>query len=187
MDPASLEALIRVIQMLQANEIPYMLVGAFSSNAYGYPRSTNDADVVIEFHAGILKTIENSLGKEFRLNPQTSFELMTGTLRNVLTHIPSRFEIELFRLRDDPHDQLRFARRRRLLLPDLQIEAVLPTAEDVIIQKLRWNRDKDLADARVVLAVQADRLDWQYLRSWTDQHGTTAALDRLLSDLGLAG
>ncbi|MFN7804082.1 MAG: hypothetical protein ACK5TO_08720, partial [Planctomycetaceae bacterium] len=69
MDPASLEALIRVIQMLQANEIPYMLVGAFSSNAYGYPRSTNDADVVIEFHAGILKTIQNSLGKEFRLNP----------------------------------------------------------------------------------------------------------------------
>lgn len=186
-DPASIEALVQVIQVLQTREIPYMLVGAFSSNAYGYPRNTNDADMVIEYHAGILQTIQDSLGKEFRLNPQKSFELLTGSIRNILTHIPTRFEIELFHLRPDPHDQQRFARRRRLRLPDLQIEAVLPTAEDVVIQKLRWHRDKDLADVRVVMAVQAERLDWHYVRSWTDAHGTTAVLDRLLSDLGLAG
>ena len=57
----------------------------------------------------------------------------------------------------DPHHQERFARCRRLALPDLQIEALIPTAEDVVIQKLRWQRDKDLADVRIVLAVQAAR------------------------------
>jgi hypothetical protein len=115
-----------------------MLVGAFSSNAYGYPRATKDAVIVIEYEEGVLKKICESLGSDFKLDPQTGFELMTGSIRNILTYTPTKFEIELFRLRKDPHHRERFARRRRLALPDLQIEAVIPTAEDVVIQKLRF-------------------------------------------------
>ncbi len=55
----------------------------------------------------------------------------------------------------------------------------LPTAEDVVIQKLRWRREKDIADARNVIAVCFDALDWEYLRRWTDLHGTTQLLDQL--------
>ena len=44
LEKSSFEALIDVIRVLQTHQIPYMLVGAFSSNAYGYPRATKDAD-----------------------------------------------------------------------------------------------------------------------------------------------
>ncbi len=162
-----------------------MLVGAFSSNAYGYPRATKDADIVIEYQEGVLAKICASLGPDFKLDPQTGFELMTGSIRNILTYSPTKFEIELFRLGKDPHHQERFARRRRLPLPDLQIEAVIPTAEDVVIQKLRWQRDKDIGDVRVVIAIQADRLDWSYIQYWTDQHRTTELLGRLRSELNI--
>ena len=185
LEKSSFEALIDVIRVLQTHQIPYMLVGAFSSNAYGYPRATKDADIVIEYEEGVLKKICESLGSDFKLDPQTGFELMTGSIRNILTFTPTKFEIELFRLGKDPHHQERFARRRRLPLPDLQIEAVIPTAEDVVIQKLRWQRDKDLADVRIVMAVQAARLDWSYVQQWTDQHGTTELLNRLKSQLGI--
>lgn len=47
-----------------------MLVGAFSSNAYGYPRSTNDADIVIEYQDGILSKIGKALGDDFKLDPR---------------------------------------------------------------------------------------------------------------------
>jgi hypothetical protein len=67
----------------------------------------------------------------------------------------------------------------------LQIEAVIPTAEDVVIQKLRWQRDKDIADVRIVIAVQAAQLDWSYIHYWTDQHGTTDLLRRLRIELQL--
>jgi hypothetical protein len=110
---------------------------------------------------------------------------MTGSIRNILTYTPTKFDIELFRLGKDPHHHERFARRRRLSLPDLQIEAVIPTAEDVVIQKLRWQRDKDIADVRIVIAVQAARLDWSYIQHWTDQHGTTDLLRRLRIELRL--
>lgn len=185
LEKSSFEALIDVIRALQTHQIPYMLVGAFSSNAYGYPRATKDADIVIEYEEGVLEKICESLGSDFKLDPQTGFELMTGSIRNILTFTPTKFEIELFRLGKDPHHRERFARRRRLHLPDLQIEAVIPTAEDVVIQKLRWQRDKDLADVRIVIAVQAPRLEWSYIQQWTDQHGTTELLNRLKSELGI--
>lgn len=43
------EATARVIQTLEDMSINYMLVGAISSNVYGIPRSTKDADVVVAF------------------------------------------------------------------------------------------------------------------------------------------
>ena len=41
-------AVLAVIDSLEAEQIPYMLVGSFSSNFYGIPRSTEDGDLVIE-------------------------------------------------------------------------------------------------------------------------------------------
>jgi hypothetical protein len=182
---SSFDALVQVIRVLQTLEVPYMIVGAFSSNAYGYPRATKDADIVVQYKEGLLTTLCTSLGADFKFDPQAGFELMTGSSRNILTYVPTKFEIELFRLGDDPHHQDRFARRRRLVLPKLQIEAVIPTAEDVVIQKLRWQRDKDIADARTVISIQAERLDWSYIKSWTDKHGTSELLDRLRAELGV--
>lgn len=182
MPESSFGALAEVLRVLQRLDVPYMLVGAFSSNAYGYPRSTNDADIVIQHSDGLLPQILQNLGEGFSLDPQLTFELKTGTLRNVVTYGPTKFDIEFFYLSDDPHDRQRFARRRKILLPDLGVEAVIPTAEDVVIQKLRWGREKDIADARVVVLVQQDSLDWPYIRRWTGEHGTTELLDRLCDE-----
>lgn len=43
---SSHDAISAVISALESEGISYMMVGAFSRNAYGIPRSTNDADVV---------------------------------------------------------------------------------------------------------------------------------------------
>ncbi len=98
MTKTSFDAVVEVVNALRSHEIPYMMVGAFSSNAYGYPRATNDADFVIEYREGALSTLRKSLGIEYDLDPQMSFELMTGSIRNILTFKPTKFDIELFRL-----------------------------------------------------------------------------------------
>ena len=64
-----------------------------------------------------------------------------------------------------------------------RITPAFDRAEDVIIIKLRWSllghRSKDRDDARDVIAVQGDRIDWDYVHSWCDQHGTRALLDEV--------
>jgi hypothetical protein len=179
------EAFLAVIDALEKHHVPYMVVGSFSSNYYGIARSTRDADFVVQLDAGAITHIARHLGASFHLDPQMSFETATMTSRHILDVVGSPFKIELFHLSDDPHDQERFRRRKRVKL--LEKEAYLPTAEDVIITKLRWaqgtTRSKDRDDIEAVLAVQGDALDWPYVYSWCDQHGTRALLDEIRRSL----
>jgi hypothetical protein len=158
-----------------------MLVGSLATNFHGVPRSTRDADLVVQLQPQDLSRIANQLGPRFRSVPQASFETITGTVRHVIELVGSVFTVELFELTDDPHDQARFARREAVQVLDR--DAFVASAEDTIVTKLRWartgRRDKDFDDARNVVAVQEERLDWKYIEHWCEQHGTTALLARV--------
>jgi len=175
------EAAVAVIEMLDKLQLQYMLVGSFSTNLYGIARSTEDADFVVELGAAAVKELAGNLGPQFRFDPQMSFEPATMTFRHVFQVVGIDFKIEVFHLSDDPHDQERFRRRRQLTL--LGHKVTCPTPEDVIITKVRWatqmRRLKDLDDARNVIAVQGDVIDWEYVDSWCDRHGTRATLDEI--------
>ena len=175
------DLVVQVIEALDRLGIPYMLVGSYSSNAYGVPRATQDADLVLELGAHSISAVTRLLGGGFQLDAQMSFETVTATSRFILLHQDSEFKIELFLLSDDPHDRVRFGRRTKSRLDGREV--FVPTAEDVVITKLRWskagNRRKDVDDVASVLAVQANALDLAYIRQWTDQHGTRELFERL--------
>lgn len=179
------DIVVKLVEALERVGVPYMVVGSYSSNMYGVARSTKDADLVVQLPNDSTQSLAAVLGGEFRLDPQAILEFNTFTTRFVVSHIATAFTIELFLLSPDAHDQERFKRRRRM--PFLGTEAWLPTAEDVVIMKLRWarraKRPKDVEDAYNVLAVQKERLDFDYIRSWCDRHETRALMEDLLSKL----
>ncbi|MGB8854172.1 MAG: hypothetical protein WCC69_11470 [Pirellulales bacterium] len=178
------QAVARLIEALEREGVPYMVVGAFSSNLYGVPRATNDADIVVQFDSFNLLKFCHELGTEFVLDRRMMIEGFTGSVRNVVTFRPTGFQIELFRLGEDPHHRERFQRRRRQHMPECSREAWVAAAEDVVIQKLRWARRKDLDDVVNLLAVSGGMLDWDYLRRWTDSHGTGDLLEQLRREAG---
>lgn len=145
-----------LLDVLNGLSLDYMVVGSFSSNRYGVPRATKDADLVLRIMSAERENLFAALLDSFRIDPQVSFEMVTGTWRQIIQIPDIPFTIELFELSGDEHDQSRFERRRKLTL--LGREAWLPTAEDVIIQKLRWckgaRRGKDFDDAVAVMGVQ---------------------------------
>ncbi len=172
------EAVVALLDVLNGAGIPYMMVGSFSSNAYGEPRSTKDADFVVQLDANSRKNILEKLPSDFEIDWQTSFETITGHTRQILK-IPSiPFEIELFDLSDERFDQSRFSRRLKTSM--LGRDVWLPTAEDVVVQKLRWarlgERLKDMLDAQGVIRVRRDRLDWKYIEKWCSELGLTREL-----------
>jgi hypothetical protein len=182
------EATRKVIAALEELGIPYMVVGGLSSMAYGNPRTTKDADIVLAVDGGGLDLLADKLGDEFSLDPQGSFEMVTGTSRYHL-RVPSvRFEIELFLLSDDAHDRARFERRRPFPSRQLGARTMIPSAEDVIIMKLRWyaiaKRGKDGDDIKDIIGVLGDdALDWDYIHRWTAEHGTRALLDEIRASI----
>lgn len=178
------QALAHVIDRLERGGVGYLLVGALSSNLYGVPRATDDADVEVSFDGFDVVSFAAGLGDEFRLDRQMMIEGFTGTVRYVLHHEPSGFTIELFRLGHDPHHQERFSNRRRLRVPECRGEAWVSTAEDVVIQKLRWARRKDLDDIVNLIAVSGAGLNWDYVDRWAKVHGTSNLLADLRAEAG---
>ncbi|HJT33607.1 MAG TPA: hypothetical protein VJ783_16295, partial [Pirellulales bacterium] len=130
------EAVVAMVDALDASGIAYMLVGSLATNFYGVPRATEDADFVIELGGVPLSEVMARLGSDFRLDRQGSFETITMTRRHLVHVASSPFTIELFYLSDDVHDQERFRRRRPVTLFGRQVS--LSTAEDMIVTKLRW-------------------------------------------------
>jgi hypothetical protein len=180
-----LEVALAVVKALEGAKIPYMVVGSFSSNAYGIPRSTKDADFVVQLGNAPLSGLLKRLPAGFRLDPQIGFETITGTTRYRMHFEALTFMVEFFELSDDPHDQSRFQRRRETMA--YGVPAFLPSPEDVVIMKLRWSkqgkRTKDIEDVQSVLAVQAGKLDMGYIRGWCDVHGTRELLEKTLGEI----
>jgi hypothetical protein len=169
---------LRVIDALDREGVPYMLVGAFSSNNYGIPRSTEDADFVVSLKVPLTAQFGRVLGDDFEADPQMSFETNTGTERHQEFRVKGTvFKVELFKLSDDPFDRKRWERRQSIVVRGRQVW--LPTAEDVIVMKLRWARSKDKDDVKDVMSVQHGKLDWRYIEEWCRQHGSLALMEEI--------
>ena len=170
------DALLELIGAFDREAVSYMVVGSYSSNFYGIPRSTKDADMVVHLSPADWVRLPSILPSGIELDDQMSFEMVTSTQREILRVRDSLFQIELFRLSDDAHDQSRFLRRQRLeIFPGSFV--FLPAPEDVIVQKLRWSlaakRAKDFEDTVAVMQVQGPAaLDWVYIEKWCGEHGT---------------
>jgi hypothetical protein len=67
--------LLAVVDALAAADVPYFLSGSFASNYYGVPRSTQDADFVIELQDRPIMSLQPHLGPELRLDPQVQIHL----------------------------------------------------------------------------------------------------------------
>ena len=180
------ELAAHVIEALEAENIPYMVVGALSSSVFGIPRATKDVDIVLQLQTREpLRRLEERLSQRVVFDPQATFETLTGSVRHILTaRTKPPFIVELFELGSDPFVVERFSRRRAEWSGQIKRQVFLPTAEDVIVQKLRWGRSKDLEDARDVLAVQTPAmLDMDYITRWCELHQTSGRLQVMLAEI----
>lgn len=183
----TLEALaIKVVEVTEATGVDFMVVGAIAAGAYGVPRATKDVDLLVAVSAaGAVSAIIQRLEPFVKFEPQVEFDTLTWGRRHVgQSRSTPPFKVELFEVFDDPFVQTEFSRRQSVFVPMLGCATWLPTPEDVIVQKLRWGRSKDLDDARDILAVQGtEALDMAYVEGWCARHGTTGRLQAALAGI----
>jgi len=78
------EAVGALLDVLNKQGIEYMVVGSFSSNRYGVPRATNDADLVLNVVAKAREKLFRELPVTFEIDSQVTFEMITGTWRQII-------------------------------------------------------------------------------------------------------
>ena len=177
---------IKVLEAAEAAGVEFMAVGAIAAGAYGVPRSTRDVDLLVAVNVeGGVNAVIAQLEPFVAFDAQVVFDTLTWGRRHVgQSRSAPPFKVELFEMFDDPFVQSEFARRQEVFVPMLARTTWLPTPEDVVVQKLRWGRSKDLDDARDVLAVQGpETLDMNYIEQWCARHGTTERLKTALAGI----
>ncbi len=135
-----------------------------------------DVDFVVAAPLLAIDQIAMHFPPAFHVDPQPQMEMLTGTYRWIIRVDGTEFSVEIFHLGDDPHHHEIFRRRIAEQSAEFDRTIWIPTPEDLVIQKLRWARRKDLDDAQNILAVQGDAIDYAHIELWCGRHGT---LERL--------
>jgi len=164
------------LDAILAAGVDYVLVGGVAVNMYAFPRSTMDVDFVVATPLGRIGEISRGFPPAFQIDPQPQMEVLTGTFRWIVEVEGSEFRVEIFHLGEDAHHREIFRRKISETSVEFGQAVWIPTPEDLVIQKLRWGRRKDLDDAQNILAVQGDTIDFGHIETWCGRHGTLGRL-----------
>lgn len=163
------DVLLKVLDALEALNIPYMIVGSFASTYWGRPRTTHDADLVVEIAPDQASDLASLLGDEFYAPDFVIREAAERRDQFNVIHMEDPFKVDLWVRKDTPYDQARFRRRQQGRIFDRPVW--ISSAEDTILSKLLWYKmspvlQRQLQDALDVYEVQQPDLDEAYLDQW---------------------
>ena len=175
------DILINAVNKITELGVPYMLTGGVAALFYGKPRMTHDIDVVIEIDRSHIPRITQVFGEGFYVSEEAIREaLVYKSMFNVI-HVESGIKIDFWIKEDNEYDLQRFSRRQKHTVSGH--EMFFSSPEDTILKKLLWYKDseidKHLDDARGILQVQNENLDFGYLRKWANSLSVANLLNQL--------
>lgn len=165
------EVLARVIRLLTDLGIPYMVAGSLASSFHGRPRTTHDADIIIDPAPEPLDRLVAELSAaHLYVDLAVAREALRGRRQFNVIDATTAFELDLIIRKDRPFNREEFARRQPGEVAGLPM--ALATAEDTILSKLEWaakkggGSERQLADVAGIIDVKGSELDREYIHRW---------------------
>lgn len=192
--PDVLEVIRCVSQVFSELGVPYYIGGSVASGQYGLPRSTRDVDFIADLREKQVAPFVAALADDFYVDEQAVLRAVRGRRSFNLIHFETVYKVDIFVSALDAWGQMKMQRRqaKRLAATLDAPEAFISSAEDTVLQKLRWFQsgggvsERQWDDVLGVLKVQAEALDYAYLQHWARELGLTDLLQRALTDAGRA-
>ncbi len=177
--------------ILDRLDIGYVIGGSMASSIYGVVRFTQDADVTVEPFDNLADKLFEILKPDYYISRQAMYQALREHSSFNIIHLASAFKIDVFVRKNTAFEKQLIARRKKLKLSD-QLEKVFSVVspEDIILLKLRWYRDggcsseRQWKDVLGVLAIQAERLDFEYLNTWADKLKIKKLMEKAILETG---
>lgn len=190
--PDIVAAIMPIVDSLELLKVPYQIGGSVASSAYGFPRLTVDADIVVDLKPEHVRPLVKRLESEYYIDADAVRDAIRRRASFNVIHLETMMKIDMFVLKARPFDQQAFHRMQWEQLTDDTPPFSLASAEDIVLNKLEWYRmggevsDRQWGDVLGVLKVQGTNLDLAYLRRWAAALNVSDLLARALDDAGLA-
>lgn len=185
------EVSLRVIRVLEALSVDYLIVGSVASSFHGTPRSTHDVDLVADLKPAHALPFVAQLENEFYVEIDSVRRAIRRRSSFNLIDLHTMFKVDVFVLKADPHSREEMRRRQRVEVgADVRATIEIATAEDTVLQKLVWFRlgggssERQWDDLLGVLRVQGRELDQSYLERWAEELDLVAELAAAFDDAG---
>lgn len=179
---------IQLHQLFERLHIEYYVTGGIAAVTYGEPRLTQDVDIVLNLTPQDIDLLVAALESAGFYVPGVE-EVKSGRMRTLgITHQETIARADLVLAHSERFDALKFERRRLIEIP--QRGAIyLASAEDLILNKLRWRRqsqsEKQWRDVLGILKTQGEKLDFGYLATWAEQLQVDDDLAQAFVEAGL--
>jgi hypothetical protein len=189
---APLALALRIGSLLEAQTIPYIVVGSVAAVVHGEYRTTRDIDLVLNLAPADRHALMDALREEFTFLPSDSSDALLW-LSEARANVQQRasfcaydkatgFQIDFYLSSGHPFEVAQF-QRAQLLDFSGEPGGVLrvASAEDTILAKLERYMlapsDHQWRDVQAILRVQDQALDVAYLRRWADLLGLADLLE----------
>ncbi|MBS3909879.1 MAG: hypothetical protein KGZ93_09730 [Actinobacteria bacterium] len=185
-----IEVTIRVTQILEKLNIPYLIGGSLASTLYGMVRTTQDSDIVAEMQLEHLIPLVTALRDEFYMDEEMIAESIQRHSSFNIIHRESMFKVDVFIPHPRPFLQSQLARAQKQTFQfENEVSANFCGPEDTILAKLEWYRlggevsERQWRDILGVLKTRASKLDLGYLRKWANDLKVSDLLEHALKEM----
>lgn len=168
MDNIFAAALRKITDILDTEQIDYMIVGGFASSYYNRARTTNDIDLILQIYPHHIKKILKYFPEWLDFEESFKASVASGMLFNI-TDYESGIRYDFITYQDTDYNWAAFERREKVIF--FGISCFLSSKEDLIISKLNWYNispsQKQMEDLKFLLLEEGLNLD--YIKLWVNK------------------
>ena len=181
------EIFSEIIDILENNDIPYMIGGSVASIAYGEPRMTLDMDVVVDMDITQVKKFVDSLKSDYYADINTIIDAINNKGHFNVIQSEMGVKIDFYILKNSPFDQEGFEGRHQEAF-DNKRQASFATPEYIILKKLEWFKmgesQKHLNDIKGILKISGNKLNLLYIDEWAFRIGVSDIWQKIKKEHG---
>ena len=165
MENIFVQALRKIVDILDTEKIDYMIVGGFAVSYHNRARTTNDIDIVLQIYPNQVKLLLKHFPEWQGFEKSFMESVKYGILFNI-TDFETGIRYDFMAYKDSDYNWAAFNRREEVLFFDKK--CYICSIEDLIISKLQWYNitpsEKQMEDLKFLLLDKG--LNMQYIKIW---------------------
>jgi hypothetical protein len=156
-------------------------------------RATMDVDLVADIKNEHIASLKAALKDKYYIDEKMVAEAVVQKSSFNLIHLETMIKIDVFVFKDEPYQKEASERKRKDSFEEgeTSIELYFSSAEDIILNKLRWYEmgarvsERQWLDLIGVMKVQDTLLDKKYLKHWATKLNLMDLLEKAYQDAGI--